>query len=196
MFSSNHRTPKLSKNECKRVIKRLKTWFSLYSSKYLWIIYSLFAYPQGKHLACTSLRNLVSTEQPRSSTAALPSAKCYRIFNDHWWSGLCFYHHKWSPLTTCAGLAGLMSTEHAYLNQCFDVPSSKYPILNHLGKPSHSQVLKKCPPPKYWWWASWPCDPLQLCYLWAAQGNCPGCDPIGLVPTRHLASQAMVVLRS
>ena len=130
-----------------------------------------------------------STEQLCSSTVALPLAKCYRIFNDCWWSGLCFYHHQWSPLAICAGLAGLMSTEHTYLNQHFDVPSSKYPILNHLGKPSHSQVLKKCPPPKCWWWASWPCDPWQLCYLSAGWGDCPGCDPIGLVPLGTLQAK-------
>lgn len=123
-----------------------------------------------------------TTEQICSSTAALPLAKCYGIFNDCWWSELCFYHHQWSPLATCAGLAGLMSTEHAYLNQHFDVPSSKYPILNHLGKPSHSQVLKKWSYPIYRWWTSWPCDAWQQCDLSVRWGNCPGWDCTGLVP--------------
>lgn len=123
-----------------------------------------------------------TTEQICSSAAALPLAKCYGIFNDRWWSELCFYHHQWSPLATCAGLAGLMSTEHAYLNQHFDVPSSKYPILNHLGKPSHSQVLKKWSYPIYRWWTSWPCDPWQQCDLSVWWGNCPGWDCTGLVP--------------
>lgn len=46
----------------------------------------------------------------------------------------------------CAGLAGLMSTEHTYLNQCFDVASSEYATLNHLGKPSDFQFSKNILP--------------------------------------------------
>lgn len=46
----------------------------------------------------------------------------------------------------CPGLIVLTPTERPYLNQCFDVPSSKHLIHNHLEKTSHTQVLKKkCP---------------------------------------------------
>lgn len=171
--------------------KESKTWFSLYSSKYLWITFSLFAYLQGKHLACTSPRNLVSIEQLCSSTAALPLAKSYGIFNERWWSGLCFYHHQWSPLAMCRGLAGLMSTERAYLNWHFDVPSSKYPIFNHLSKPPHSQGLEKL-------------LMISLLTVWSLtvalfisrMGQLPWLRSHRAGHTRDPASKAMVVLRS
>lgn len=128
--------------------KEIKTWFSLYSSKYLWIFFSLFACLWGKHLARTSPRN------PFSSAGALPLAKCSGIVNGCWWPGLCFWHHQW-PLRGVPGwqVGWKQSTLHSHLNQWLDAPSPKCPVLNHLGKPSHFQVLRNHPSPPYWWLA-------------------------------------------
>lgn len=117
--------------------KEIKTWFSLYSSKYLWIFFSLFACLWGKHLARTSPRN------PFSSAGALPLAKCSGIVNGCWWPGLCFWHHQW-PLQGVPGwqVGWKQSTLHSHLNQWFDAPSSKCLVPHHLGKPSRFQVQK------------------------------------------------------
>lgn len=76
--------------------KEIKTWFPLYSSKYLWIIFPLFACLWGKHLSSTSPRNPTQSKflaQQRS----LPLEKCSGIAN-----GCCFWYHQWLVL----GVAG------------------------------------------------------------------------------------------
>lgn len=134
--------------------KAIKTWFPLYWSKFLWIIFSLFACLWGKHHAHVSPRNPTWS---KSSVQQEPSL------------GKVLWGCEWllvartlllPPSVATAGCAGWQvgweqSTGHSYLNQGFDAPSSKHTTLKHLGKPFCFQVLRKRPPPTYWWLARW-----------------------------------------
>lgn len=148
--------------------KEIKTWFPLYSSKYLWIIFPLFACLRGKHLASTSPRNPTQSKflvQQRS----LPLEKCSGFANGCWWPDSAFATINGHCWVSQAGRWGGNGSH--FTVTCISglrlLPQNTQCLIT-LESPFASRFSENILPPPT---EGWPGDPWELWYLSAEWGN-------------------------